>query len=307
MVDINRESTGSALPPELSQEILAKTVENSILMQNGRQVAVPGSGLTIPVITGEPTAAFVAETARKPVSKHTMIRKNLVPKTLAVIEPFSNQFRRDLPGLYTELVRRLPAALGKAFDIAGLFGDRTNVDSLYNEAAASSTNANVQVLDTTDTYNDLLDGIGKIPTGFDDNGFVFSKAGEILVMKAMVAGGPLFLSSAMDSTGLVSIFGRPVRKSAAIEAGTGLDADGSGAGTTSFNALGVAGDWRQAIWGVVESVSIDISDQAVLYVDGGVNDIHLWQQNMFAVRAEVEIGLVYGDPKAFTLYGTTPA
>jgi len=103
------------------------------------------------------------------------------------------------------------------------------------------------------------------------------------------------------------VLGRRTVRSEAIATGTGLDADGSGAGTTSFNALGVVGDWNQAIWGVVESVNVAISDQSVLYVDGGVNDIHLFQQNMFAVRAEVEIGLVYGDVDAFTIYGTTPA
>ena len=103
------------------------------------------------------------------------------------------------------------------------------------------------------------------------------------------------------------MFGRPVYRSRAVTPAATLDADGSGAGTTKFNVLGITGDWAQAIWGTVQGVSISFSDQAVLYVDGGVNDIHLWQQNMFAVRAEIEIGFVVADPKAFVLLTTAAA
>lgn len=301
MVNIERSSTGSALPASLSQDILAKAVESSFVMQKGRQVSVPGSGLTIPVITGEPTPAWTAETSRKPVSTHTLTRKNLIPKTLAVIEPFSNQFRRDLPGLYAELVRRLPAAIAKKFDNDVVYSDRSNVDSLWSDGVAVSANANRSVLDTTAPYQDILDGVGNVvDAGYDPNGLVLTPAAELILAGASTAGPLTF------GTGLAgSLVGNATTSRNAGVAG--LDTDGSGGGTTEFNTLGIVGDWNQLVWGYVESISIAISDQAVLYVDGGSNDIHLFQQNMFAVRAEVEIGAVIGDVKAFNLYGTTPA
>lgn len=43
-----------------------------------------------------------------------------------------------------------------------------------------------------------------------------------------------------------------------------------------------------AVWGTVEGMEISFSDQATL-VDG-TTTINLWQQNMFAVRAEIEVG-----------------
>lgn len=300
-VDINRGSTGSALPVALSQEIFGKAVEQSFVMQKGRQVSVPGTGLTIPVITGEPTPAWVAETDRKPVSKHTLTRKNLVPKTLAVIEPFSNQFRRDLPGLYAELVRRLPGAIAKKFDSDVVFSDRTNVDSLWANAAALSANANRSVLDGTSTLQDIIDGAKNvIDAGYDPNGLVLTPGAGLLLSGAVTSGPLVFGTGSIG--GLVS--GASTSRNAAV---SGLDADGSGAGTTTFSTLGIVGDWNQLVWGAVESISISISDQSTLYVDGGANDIHLFQQNMFAVRAEIEIGAVIGDVKAFNLYGTTPA
>lgn len=301
MVDINRSSTGSALPVELSQDIIAKAVESSIIMSMGRQVSVPGAGLSIPVITGEPSAGWSAETAKKPVSNHTLTRKNLVPKTLSIIEPFSNQFRRDLPGLYAELARRLPGALAKKFDQDVIFSDRSNVDSLWSNGVAVASNANRSVLDGNATYQDILDGVGAVVSaGYDPNGIAFSPAGELLLAAAQTS-GPLTFGTGRSGS-LVS--GASVSRNLAV---SGLDADGSGAGTTTFTVNGIVGDWNQLLWGMVESIDIAITDQSVLYVDGGVNDIHLFQQNMFALRCEVEIGAVIGDVKAFNLFGTAPA
>ena len=311
MVDISRATSNvpSLLPAEVSAEISAKMLDQSVVQQLARRVSVPGPGLTIPVISGEPTAAWTAETARKPISTHTLNKLTLTPKKLAVIEPFSDEFRRDLPGLYAELVRRLPLSLAKAFDASALYGDRSQIGSLYSATAAASANADQQVLDGTATYQDMLDAITKVATnGYEATGVAVSPAGEALLMgAATTAGSPLFLPSAISSTGIGSVFGRPVYRSRAVTPAATLDADGSGAGTTKFNVLGITGDWAQAIWGTVQGVSISFSDQAVLYVDGGVNDIHLWQQNMFAVRAEIEIGFVVANPKAFVLLTTAAA
>lgn len=54
------------------------------------------------------------------------------------------------------------------------------------------------------------------------------------------------------------------------------------------NTVGFAGDWTQAMYGTVEGVTIGISDQATLV--SGETTINLFQQNMFAVRAEIEVG-----------------
>jgi HK97 family phage major capsid protein len=309
MVDISRSTTNVSnfLPADVSAEIHAKMLESSVVQQLARQVSVPGAGLTIPVISGEPTAGWVAETAEKPVSRHTLNKLSLTPKKLAVIEPFSDEFRRDLPGLYAELVRRLPNSLSKKFDAEALYGDRTQIGSLYDEGEASSTNADQQVLDGTSTYQDVLDGITKVATnGYDATGIAVSPAGEALLMGAVTtAGSPLFLPSTNESRGVGRVFGRDVFRSRAIALGTGLDATGSASGTTSFNMLGVVGDWNEAIWGTVEGIKISFSDQATL--TDGSGSINLWQQNMFAVRAEIEIGFVVADPKAFVFYTTAAA
>jgi len=305
MVDISRTTTNVAdlLPKEVSSEIIAKMQEASVVQTLARRVSVPGYGLTIPVISGEPTADWVAETAEKPVSRHTLNKLVLTPKKLAVIEPFSDEFRRDLPGLYAELARRLPNALARKFDAEALYGNRSQIGSLYDETKAASTNADTVQLDGTDTYGDVLAGITKVAdNGYDANGIAITPTGEALLMGATTtAGSPLFIPSAMNSRGVGSVFGRPVFRSRFVGA-TGLDLDGSGVGTTNFTSLGIVGQWDQALWGTVEGVKVSFSDQATLN-DGGTQ-LNLWQRNMFAVRAEIEIGFVVADPKAFVLYRT---
>jgi HK97 family phage major capsid protein len=311
--DLNRGSTNVSnfLPADVSQEIQAAMLEASVIQTLARRVSVPGSGLTIPVISGEPTADWVAEAAEKPVSRHTLNKLSLTPKKLAVIEPFSDEFRRDLPGLYAELVRRLPNSLGKKFDQEAIAGDRTQIGSLYDDGEAASTNADLQTFDATDTYGDILAAITKVATnGYEADGIAMSPAGEALLMGAVATTGqPLFLQNARDERAVGRVFGRDVFRSryvkfAAVDAD--IDADGSGAGTTEVDTLyGIVGQWDQAIWGTVEGVKVSFSDQATL-TDGG-SPLNLWQRNMFAVRAEIEIGFVVADPKAFVFLTDAPA
>jgi hypothetical protein len=51
------------------------------------------------------------------------------------------------------------------------------------------------------------------------------------------------------------------------------------------------------MWGTVEGVRIDISDQASITIAQGTGTelVNLWQQNMFAVRAEIEVGFICQD------------
>lgn len=315
MVDISRSTTNVSnfLPADVSAEIQAKMLEGSAVQSLARQISVPGSGLTIPVITGEPTADWVSETAEKPVSRHTLGSKSLTPKKLAVIEPFSDEFRRDLPGLYNELIRRLPYALSTKFDQEAIFGNRNQIGSFYDEGEAASTNANLQTLDTTDTYGDVLSAFTTVATassnyGHNVNGIAVSPLGESLLMRAVsTVGTPLFMPDVTNSTGVGRVLGRPVYRTRVLSTMTaGQDADGSGAGTTEFDTLyGVVGDWSQAVWGTVEGIKVSFSDQATLN-DGGTS-LNLWQRNMFAVRAEIEIGFTVLDPKAFVLLTEAPA
>lgn len=298
--DLRRSSTGVAdlLPKDISSEIWAKTVEQSIIMQASRSVSLPGSGITIPMITGDAEADWVAETEEKPVSDATISSKSMTPYKLAVIETFSTEFRRDLPALYAELARRLPSALGRKFDATVVAGTApgTGFDVL--------SDATAKTVDATNTVEDLAGVLQAIAVaGGDLSDWLISPQLEGLVRLAKDpgTGSYAFLQNAATDNGAIgSLFGRPVLKSNSV-----YKAGVSGA---SPAVLGIAGDFKNsAIYGTVEGISVDISDSAT--VNKGGTQINLWQRNMFAVRAEIEVGFIVRDKAHFVKLddGVTPA
>lgn len=277
MTDLNRASSGISLPAAVSSEILAKMTETSVVQTAARQITLPGNGAAVNVITGEPAAAWVGETGVKPVSNGSAATKVLRPYKLAVIETFSNEFRRDLPALYAALADRLPAALAKKFDSTVFHGTAPGSDF------DTLSGATAKVLD----YDGLVGSLSAIGAeGYDLNGFVISPQGEAALLGLKdLQDRPIFIGNLQTEGAIGSVLGRPVYKSRAAY----LDA--------TTDVLGFAGDWTQAIWGQVSDVVIKISDQATL--TAGEDTINLFQQNMFAVLAEIEIGFRVSDVDAF--------
>lgn len=282
--DLKRSTSGVVLPAQVSSEIWATTQEQSAVMAVSRQITLPGSGVTIPLITGDSAADWVAESAEKPVSHATVSSKNMTPYKLAVIETFSMEFRRDLPALYGELARRLPGALAKKFDSTVLAGTApgSNFDVLSGAPALT--------VDGTSTYADLAAVFTAVAAaGGSLSHWVASPAFEGLLLSQVASDGrPLFIPDATTQGRVGSIFGRPVYTTRG-ELVTS---------TTVGDDTAVAGDFaNSAIYGTVEGVQIDVSDQAT--VNDGGTQVNLWQRNMFAIRAEIEVGFVVRDENHF--------
>lgn len=286
MVDINRGTSGVNLPPAVSSEIWGGIVEQSAVMQAARRINLPGSGVSIPLVTGEPTAGWVDETDEKPVSRHTLNNKTMTPYTLAVIEPFSNQFRRDLPALYAELARRLPFALAKTFD-STVYGATTAPGSNFDQLTTAPT----LTVDGTSTFADLAAVLNAIAAqGASLSHWIASPSLHGLMLTATdQLGRQFFVNDPAGSSRVGSVFGAPVLLTrGTMPSGTGATDD----------KIGYAGDWAgSAVYGTVEGVQISISDQATL--TDGEDTINLWQRNMFAVRAEIEVGFRVRDVNHF--------
>lgn len=270
MAGVPTNRTNITLPPEISAEILAKTQEASAVMTLARQIALPGRGVSIPVITADPEAAWVGETAAKTVANPGLNTKIMEAYKLAVIVPFSNEFRRDAASLYDELVRRLPLALAQKFDatvVGAVAAPGNNFDTF-----ASATAQNI----STDTYDGLVAADTDVAThGGVLNGFALSPQGKGVLLSAKDGNErPLFINSVAEGA-IPMVLGAPTVVSKGMYNATG-------------SVVGVAGDWSQALYGTVEGVVIDYSSDATL--KSGNTEINLFQQNMFAVRAEIEIG-----------------
>ena len=268
--------TNIELPASVSSTILQKTQEASAIMQLAQKIDLPGNGVEIPMITGDPTATWVSETGLKPVSNPSLSKKVMTAYKLAVIVPFSMEFRRDANALYNALVSRLPNALGYKFD-------QTVIGAVQKPGNNFDNFASCQAQDIgTDTFAGFVAADGDIAdNGGIMNGIALAPKGKSIVLGATDQNKrPLFIDSTAQG-GVPSILGSSVYVTKGLyKAGDSAD------------IVGVAGDWTQAMYGTVEGVKISISEEATL--SAGTEEspvtINLFQQNMFAVRAEIELG-----------------
>ena len=272
--------TNITIPPVMAQEILAKMQTESAVMQLAKEVKLPGAGLQIPVITSDPEAAWVAETGSKPVSNPGLTTKLMTPYKLAVIVPFSNEFRRDASALYEELVRRLPRALAQKFD-ATVFGPVASRPGTYFDTFGNCTAQTIGYSGLVAADADIADHGGIM------DGIALAPQGKAALLGAVdLNGRPLFINNVSEGAVPMILGAKTVLSKGAYVSG-------------SPATVGVAGDWSQALYGTVEGIKIDYSADATLKVNESTT-INLFQQNMFAVRAEIEVGFV-ADTSCFNL------
>ena len=280
-LDISRQTSGVSLTPNISTEIWTKAQEASAVMQLARRINLPGNGLEFQTITGDPTASWVQETDIKPNVKHTFGTKTMKGYTVALLEPFSNQFVRDKNALYNEIVNRIPAILGKKIDetvfaVNGATAPGENFDTLAGCPTVSvGSNEIWDALVSADATISANDGLL--------NGWAITPAGKsALLTEKDTVGRPLFISNMSTEGGVASIMGHPalVKK-----------------GIADTDVYGYAGDWSSAIFGVVEDIKMNVTDQAT--ITNGSETINLFERNMFAVRFECEVGFVTKDKNHF--------
>ena len=272
MSGINTNRTNITLPAEISAEIITKVQEESAIMRLAKPINLPGRGLTIPVIAGDPEANWVDETNAKPVSNPTLSQKNMKGYTLAVIVPFSAQ------ALYAEIVSRLPKVLGNKFDATIFHGTApgTGFDVLTGSTAETISGTGKSF------YKALVNSdVAIAAAGYAVNGYAMSPQarGEMLLAEDNNK-RPLFVNNVAEG-GIPRLLGQPVYYTRGVY----------GAGDTNDpDVLGVAGDWTQARYGIVQGVDVSISDQATLTISN--SQVNLWERNMFAIRAEIEVGFI---------------
>lgn len=285
--------TDIELPSEVSALIIQKVQEQSAIMSLAQRVTLPGRGLTIPVITSDPEASWVAETGAKPVKNPGLSKKVMQAYKLAVIVPFSDEFRRDMPALTQQIINRLPGALGQKFDATVFHGSApgSNFDVLASVTAQDITSDPYGALVAADTAIATANGYL--------NGFAVSPAMRGVLLGATdTTNRPLFINSAAEGAIPMLLGQRTHASKAAYKAASG----GNPA------VVGFAGDWTQAFYGVVEGIKLTYSDQASLAAKNRSNEditINLWQDNMFAVRAEIEVGFV-ADTNCFNKFTYAP-
>ena len=293
---VSRNTSNVALPKELSAEIWAKTIEASAIMQLAQKRTLPGAGQEIQMIASDVEANWVGETDAIASASPTFSKKSWKGYNLGVIVPFSNEFRRDKEALYNEILLRAPKKLGEAFDKT-VFGIKSAPGELFS-TLADCTSINIE----TDTWNSVVTADATVSANDGIlSGWALAPQAKAMLMKTVdTQGRPLFIDSMTDAKGVSSIMGQPTYIT------KGLYKAPVTAGTKAPSQLGFAGDWENAFYGVVQDISMSITDQATITIDGA--PVHLFERNMFAVKFNFEAGFIVKDAGQFIkLTGNTPA
>lgn len=291
-LDISRLTEGVLLPPKLSGEIWQSSLDESAVLAMAGRIDLPAEGTIIQSILSDPEAEWVGETDPKPVGTSTFGSRTVHPYKMALIEPFSDEFKRDLPGLYRAVAARLPKALGRLLDRTVLYGTApgANFDVL--------SDAPDLAIGSGEVWEELLAVYSAITAGGGDlTGWGLSpQAIGILMGSTDGFGRPLLADSIKNSPiEIGNLLGAPVYKSRALYR---PDA--------TAPVIGIAGDWTKAKVGIVEGIRIAMSDQATITTADGTN-INLWQRNMFALRVEMTVGFRVQDKDNFVRLTQAPA
>ena len=273
-----------------SAGIFDKAAQQSVVQRLARQIPLGINGQSIPVVTGNLTAGWVAEGAQKPASSGSMSLKTMDPKKLAVIAVVSAEVVRANPGNYMDFIRNdVARAFAVAFDAAALHGTSTPF-STYVDQTSNSVEFTGTTPAFTSVWADLNSALNTLVTaGKDANGWALDSRFEP-VLNGVVdsAGRPLFIESPLTETAGPIRSGRLMGRNAFV---------GPGVYAATGKIYGYLGDWSQAAWGTVGGISYDVSTETAVTINGAL--VSLWENNLVAVRAEAEYGFLVNDTASF--------
>lgn len=296
------------LPRNLTGPIFERANELSAVMRLSRRVPLSMDATTsIPVPLDVPTADWVDEGARKPLSSGGVGVKTMTGKKVAVLIPVSMEVARtNAGGLWTQLQSDLPLAFARAFDYAAIHGkSMKGATGPFPGYLAQTTNT--QTLGTSSQatggiYADLVKGMEQVvDADYDFSGFAAdSRLKPKLLLSTDTTGRPIFVDTTTQGTdagsGQGTLIGEPIMYSRGV---SGKYRRQSTLADTGLRAIG--GDWQQCAYGVGMDISVKISREATYVDEDGV--VHsAFQENLVLLLAEAYYGFVVGDADAFVKY-----
>ncbi|KQX27561.1 phage capsid protein [Streptomyces sp. Root63] len=300
------------LPRTLAGPIFEKSVEQSAVMALARQAPLALDATTsVPIPMDVPTADWVGQAARKPLSTSSVGVKQMTAKKLAVLIPVAEEVvMTNSGGLWTQLQTDLPTAFARAFDHAAIHGKTmkgatgpfTDYLAMTSNAVALGTATQAQ----GGIWADFVNGMAEvIDEDWDYTGTVADhRLKPSLLLATDTTGRPILVDTTVPGTQMASagtLIGEPLAYSRSV---SGKQRRQSASSDTGLRAIG--GDWSQAAYGVGMDITVRISKEAT-YVDeeGGVHSA--FQENLVLLLAEAYYGYVQGDADAFVKYTGTPS
>lgn len=302
----------SLLPRTLAGPIFEKSVEQSAVMALARRAPLAIDATTaVPIPMDVPTADWVGQAAKKPLSTGSVGVKEMTAKKLAVLIPVAEEVvMTNAGGLWTQLQADLPTAFARAFDHAAIHGKTmkgaTGPFTDYMTMTSKSVALGTASQAAGGIWADLVTGMEQVID--DDWDYTGTIADHRLKPKLLLAtdttGRPILVDTTTPGTNMASagtLIGEPLAYSRSV---SGKQRRQSASTDTGLRAIG--GDMSQAAFGVGMDITVRISKEAT-YVDEDGNVVSAFQNNLVLLLAEAYYGYVQGDPDAFVKYTGEPS
>ena len=288
---ISRAGAAALIPESVSREIIQSVPEQSAVMRFARRLPnMTSAQLRMPVLAGLITAGFVdGDTGLKPTSNVSWENKYINAAELACIVPIPEKVLDDVAyDVWAEVRPRIVEAMGKAFDMAVLYGTNAPADwpdGIVPEAIAAGQGVTLGA--NGDLYDDIMGEDGVIAQ-VEEDGFMVSGHIAALNLRAKLRGlrdlqgQPLFMRT-MQAATAYELDGVPVEfpRNGAID---------------PAEALLVSGDFTQLVYSIRQDVTYKLLDQAVIMNADKTIQFNLPQQDMVALRVVMRLGWQVPNP-----------
>jgi len=293
---------------EVSRDIIEGAVAESAALTYLRKTRMRRAQQRMPVLSQFPTAYWLTgadlnarDVGMKQTSTMQWDNVFLNAEEIAVVVPAPKSLLADMDyDFWGEVKPRISEAIGIALDEAVFFG--VNKPSTWPTAivpaAVAAGNQQVTATGAPDYLQDLNLALGMVEAdGYDPNG-IWARIQVRAWLRGLRAGDgtasaatPLFYPDAAPSGTQPggTVYGIRIMFSSA-----GLSGFATGAANFSL----VVGDFKQAILGVRDDITMDIFDTGVI-TDNGTPPIiqyNLMQQDMVALRVTARFALAVPNP-----------
>lgn len=278
---------GGLIPTEYVTDIIQGAPQSSVLLSRARQVTMSTRTRTQPVLDSLPLAYWVnGDNGLKQTTKQKWTGLTITAEELAAIVVIPDAVIADASiDLWSEITPRLSAAIGLAFDQAGIFG--VNKPSTFPTDIVAGATAAENVVEYG-TGADLADDIAAASEMLAEQGFIVdgyaSQPGLEWKLRRLRAsdGTPIYVQN-LNGTPESGIYGHPVSEVR------------NGAWNTS-KAMLIAADWTNFVVGIRQDITFKWLDQAVISDDSGKVIVNLAQQDCTAMRVVFRAGFQVANP-----------
>lgn len=287
---IFRTDADALIPEERAREIIQGTVEQSVVLSQGRRLAnMTAKQTKLPVLDSLPIAYFVdGDTNQKKTTAQAWDKKTIYAEEIAVIVPIPEAVLDDSEyDIWGEVRPRVQEAFGKVIDQAVLFGTGKPANWRTGLVPSATAAGATVALGTNDLF-DVIMGENGVIAKVEESGFFVSGHVADISMRAKLRGlkdlqeRPLFLNS-MQQAGTYTLDG------------SAMSFPRNGAWDPTA-ALMVSGDFNQLVYSIRQDITFKLFTEGVVQNTDGSIAYNLMQNDMIALRAVMRLGWEIPNP-----------